>query len=126
MGLRVEKSFCRLFPGSCGMILHIDDEAKRIEHIVGDHAHRQTMGYACIKGLVADEAHHGPARILRPLKRMPDGSYAEVPLEQALDEIASRLGEVIAQHGPDSLGGYRGTHNYLHTTANHMLSDWLK
>ncbi|MBW8835350.1 MAG: molybdopterin-dependent oxidoreductase, partial [Burkholderia sp.] len=121
-----ERSFCRLCPGYCGVELSIDRLRGRIEKIVGDHDHRQTMGFACIKGLVAEEAHHGPQRLLRPLKRNADGSFSEIALEQALDEIAERLRAIIATHGADAVAGYRGTLNYLHTTANHMLSDWLR
>ena len=120
------KSFCRICPGCCGMELTVDPDRGRIETIAGDHSHLQTMGFACIKGLVAEEAHHGPQRLLNPLKRNPDGSFTPISLEQAMDEIAEKVRSILAGHGPDAVAGYRGTLNYLHTTANHMLSDWLR
>lgn len=120
------KSFCRICPGCCGMEIAIDAATGHIAGIHGDHSHRQTMGFACIKGLVAAEAHHGPQRLLRPLKRQPDGSFEPVPLAQAMREIAERVRAILAKHGPDAVAGYRGTLNYLHTTANHMLGDWLR
>ncbi len=123
---RTVKTFCRLCPACCGMDLTVDLAGQRIERIVGDHEHRQSMGFACIKGLVAEEAHHDPQRLLRPLKRMPDGTFDEIALEEALDEIAASLARIIEQNGPDAVAGYRGTLNYLNTTANHMLSDWLR
>lgn len=56
----------------------------------GDKADPVTRGHACIKGLTAPKAHYSPNRILRPLKRQPDGSFAPISLDSALDEIAAR------------------------------------
>jgi len=89
-GLREVKSFCRICTGGCGVRLSIDEQ-DRIVRITGDRDQPMSKGYVCFKGLQADEAHHGPARLLRPLKRKPDGSFEEIGLEQALDEIAEKL-----------------------------------
>ena len=66
MTVRVEKGFCRICLGHCGMQLTID-EVDRIVDIRGDKDHPLTRGYACFKGLQAVDAHHGDARILQPL-----------------------------------------------------------
>ena len=58
-----------------------------IVDIRGDKDNPMWNGYVCFKGLQAEEFHHGPQRLLRPLKRQPDGSFAEISSEQALDEI---------------------------------------
>ena len=76
------------------MVLTLD-ENEQILDIRPDPEDTQTLGYACPKGLQAVEAHYGPGRIRRPLKKLPDGSFEEVPLEQALDEIALRLGSIL-------------------------------
>src|SRR4051812_17761114 len=88
--IREVTSFCRICGGGCGVRLKIDAK-DRIVHIRGDDEQPMSKGYACFKGLQAEEAHHGPARLLRPLKRQEDGSFVEIGLEQALDEIAERL-----------------------------------
>lgn len=114
--MRVEKSYCRLCSGLCGMLVSIDDD-QRVVDVRGDHDHPMTMGYACIKGLQAPHVHHGESRLLHPLKRMPDGRFEPIPLEQALDEIAERLRAILAQHEPRAVAAFRGTQAYLNSCA---------
>jgi anaerobic selenocysteine-containing dehydrogenase len=88
--IREVTSFCRICGGGCGVRLKINAH-DRIVDIKGDRQQPMSKGYACFKGLQAEEAHHGPARLLHSLKRQPDGSFARIPLDQALDEIAAKL-----------------------------------
>ena len=118
-GLREVKSFCRICTGGCGMRLQIDG-AGRIAHIRGDEDQPMTKGYACFKGLQAEEAHHGPARLLKPLKRMPDGSFAEIGLEQALDEIAEKLRPYYESGDKDAIGLFNGNGASLCSSAHGM------
>jgi len=115
---------CRICAGMCSLRLTRDASG----HIVsarGDKSNPLTRGYACIKGLQLPAAHASPDRLLHPLKRLPDGRFVRVPLDEALDEIAERLRALIAEHGPDSIAGFRGTMNYSNQTANTMLPAWL-
>jgi anaerobic selenocysteine-containing dehydrogenase len=90
------------------MIVSVDAE-ERIVAIRPDREDLHTHGFACFKGLQAPEAHQAANRILHPLKRMPDGTFERIGLEQALDEIALKLKEILDRDGPEALGGYRGT-----------------
>ena len=102
------KSFCRLCNTHCGMIVSVDAQ----EQIVGmrpDPEDLMTEGFACFKGLIAHESHHKDNRILHPLKRMPDGTFARIGFDQALDEIAAKLKTIIDHDGPEAVGGYRGS-----------------
>ncbi len=119
MSLRQARSFCRTCSAHCGMLLTIDDEANRIVSIKGDKAHPTSRGYVCFKGLQADEGHRGPRRLLRPLKRQADGSYAEIDSEQALDEIGDKMREIVARHGPEAVAAFKGTQATLFAT--HMI-----
>lgn len=101
------------------------DEAGAIIGTRGDKANPVTRGYACIKGLTLAEAHYSPDRILRPLKRLPDGGFAPIALATALDEIAAAVAQILARDGPDAIAGFRGTMNYTNSIANRMLPDWL-
>jgi anaerobic selenocysteine-containing dehydrogenase len=105
--MRVEKSFCRLCFGLCGMDVTIDDDG-RVASVKGDRDNPLTRGYACVKGLDAPEALYGDKRFLRPLKRIGD-KHVPIPLEQALDEIADKLKTIIAEDGPQSVAFFRGT-----------------
>ena len=104
---RQARSFCRICSGYCGMILDIDGDG-RLVGARGDKAHPLTRGYACIKGLQLPAAHASPDRLLHPQKRLPDGRFVRVPLDEALDEIAERLRQLIDAHGADAVAGFRG------------------
>jgi anaerobic selenocysteine-containing dehydrogenase len=99
-------------------------ENGRIVEIRGDKSHPLTRGYACIKGLKAD-VENGSKRLLRPQKRQPDGSFQPIELEQALDEVATRLQVIIERDGPDAVACFRGTPNYFNCSAYHMLPAWM-
>ncbi|MYQ35421.1 molybdopterin-dependent oxidoreductase [Streptomyces sp. SID4956] len=123
--MRQATSFCRLCAGKCAVVLTIDDD-ERIAAVSGDRTNPMTSGYVCGKGLQAHDIHHGPDRLLRPLKRMPDGSFEEIGTEQALDEIAERIGGIVAADGPDALATFRGTMHYANAVAFEMLTAFIR
>jgi anaerobic selenocysteine-containing dehydrogenase len=47
-------------------------------------------------------------RILTPLKRQDNGSFKEIPYEQALDEIAAKMALLKKQFGARSVGVWKG------------------
>jgi anaerobic selenocysteine-containing dehydrogenase len=122
-GLHEIVSFCRICSGGCGTRITLDGD--RITGVRGDPDNGLTKGYACYKGLQAAEAHHGSSRLHHPLKRMPDGSFVAIPLDQALDEIAERLAALIAARGPDSVGIYCGNGAITNTTAYEIMPGFL-
>lgn len=118
-------SFCRICMGSCGTIVTLDED-RRMTGIRADRDDPQTLGFACFKGLRAAEAHNHAERILHPLKKMPDGSFARIGIEQALDEIAAKLRTIIDETGPLSVAGYKGGGAFFTGSAVMMLNDWLR
>jgi anaerobic selenocysteine-containing dehydrogenase len=106
------------------MTLTIDDR-ERIISIRGKKDSPLSRGYACIKGLQAPEAHHGPQRLLHPLKRMADGSFARIPLDEALDEIAAKLAGIVERDGPEALAAFRGTVNVFSGVSGQIVPDFL-
>lgn len=125
MGTREERSFCRICSAHCGMILTIYDDTGHIVRLKGDKDNPLSRGYMCFKGLQAAEGHHGPQRLLKPLKREGDGTFTENASETALDEIADKLRDILNQHGPQSVATFKGTQGTLFAT--HMLQlDFLR
>jgi anaerobic selenocysteine-containing dehydrogenase len=118
------RSFCRICMGTCGMVLTLDDHG-HLTDIRGDRDDPQTRGFACFKGLRAPDAHNNPARVLRPLKRLSDGTRIEIPLEQALDEIAEKLLRIRAANGPSAIAGYKGGGAFFTASAVVMLNEFL-
>lgn len=118
-------SFCRICSGGCGMRLTVDDDG-RILSIRGDQDNPMTKGYACFKGLQAEQAHHGSERLLHPLQRDRNGNFIRIPLERALDEIAERISEITARDGSDALAAFCGNGALLNALALPMISDFLR
>lgn len=119
MSTKTAKSYCRICAANCGVVLTVDTASQAILSVKGDKDNPVSQGYVCFKGLQAEEFHHGPQRLLRPLKRQPDGSFAEISSEQALDEIADRLRQIVARHGPRAVAAFKGTAGVNVTT--HMI-----
>ncbi|SCW66323.1 Anaerobic selenocysteine-containing dehydrogenase [Sphingobium faniae] len=115
MGVREMKSFCRICPGFCGIRVTLDDD--RIVAVHGDKSHPITAGYICSKANLAIDMHHGESRLLHPLRRKDDGTFERIGLEEALDEIAGKLQDIIDSSSVDAIAMYRGTANGLNTTA---------
>jgi len=123
--MRTARSFCRICNAHCGMVLTIDED-ESIVSIRGDKDQPLGHGYACFKGLQAEEAHHGPARLLRPLKRQADGGFAEISLERALDEIAAKVAELIGEGGADSIALFNGNGGTPNSTGYPMTHAFLQ
>ncbi|MFD0851856.1 molybdopterin-dependent oxidoreductase, partial [Actinomadura adrarensis] len=82
-----------------------------------DREHPLSSGFACPKGIAMVEIQNDPDRVTRPLRRRTDGGFEEVSWDEALDDIAARLGRIRAEHGGDAIGWYFGnpaTFSYSH------------
>jgi len=111
--------------GHCGVVVEVD-ETEHVVSVRGDHGDPQTLGYACFKGMKADEAHNSPDRVLRPLERQPDGRFEAVPLTQALDAIAAKLRETAERHGSEAIAGYKGGGAFFTSSSSMLLNEFLR
>jgi anaerobic selenocysteine-containing dehydrogenase len=118
--MREARSFCRLCGAMCGTTVTIDDE-DRIVRVRPDRDNPMSNGYACFKGIHADEMHNGAERLRHTLKRMPDGSFVRIDSETALDEIAAKMQAIIDREGRDAISLYTGAGSYLTSTVYMML-----
>jgi anaerobic selenocysteine-containing dehydrogenase len=64
---------------------------------------RATAEGPCLKGLSYVERAHSADRVTRPLRRRPDGSFAPVSWEEALDAVAAALVKARREDGPQSV-----------------------
>ena len=125
MATREANSFCRICLGHCGVVLTLD-ERDRLVSVRGDHEDSQTLGYACFKGLQSAAAHNSDDRLLHPLKRMPDGSFQQIGLEQALDEIAAKLDAIRRKDGAEAIAGFKGNGAYFNAAVTFLVRDFLR
>lgn len=82
--------------------------------------------YLCPKGMAAIDFHNGAEnRLFSSLKRRPDGSFASIDAEDALDEIGAKLAALVAEHGPRSIAVYHGTGAYRSVLGGLMERAWV-
>jgi anaerobic selenocysteine-containing dehydrogenase len=104
-GTETRQTLCRMCDDRCGIDVHLEDG--RIVDILGNEDHLWNRGRLCVKARAAVDMVYHPDRILAPLKRT-DGGWQQIPLEQALDEIAARLAALKERHGARSIGVWKG------------------
>ncbi len=81
----------------CGALIHV--EGDRVVKAAGNKQHPYSSGAFCAKGVHGlPTGYHHPDRVLYPLRRTgPRGSreWTRISWDEALDELADRLGEVV-------------------------------
>lgn len=122
--LETVKTFCRNCSALCSM--EIDVENGRMVRVRPDGSVSPYGAYLCPKGLAAVDFHNGAEnRLLHSLKRQPDGSFAAIGAEAALDEIGAKLKALVAEHGPRSVAVYHGTGAYRSVLGGLMERAWV-
>lgn len=93
----------------------VTHEQGRITRIDGDPENAATRGHVCLKGISYARRVTTESRLLHPMKRQPDGSFAQVSWDEALGDIASRLERLRRDRGPESVLYYEasGSHGAL-------------
>jgi anaerobic selenocysteine-containing dehydrogenase len=100
------RTFCRVCEPSCGLVAEVEDG--RLVDLKADFDHPVTKGYACHKGMATLDIHHDPDRLSVPMRRTPGGEWVAVDWDEAVTDIAARLGAILDEHGPEAVGLYSG------------------
>jgi ferredoxin-nitrate reductase len=96
-------SACVLCSNGCGMDVAVRDG--RIVGVRGRAGDRVNHGRLGPKGLFGWQANHSPDRLTQPLVRR-DGELRPADWDSALDLVAARTKQVLAESGPLALGFY--------------------
>jgi anaerobic selenocysteine-containing dehydrogenase len=97
-------------PDACAVLITVEDG--RATRIQGDPEHPITRGFLCAKVAKYLDRVYSPDRVLYPLRRAApkgthgDGAFRRISWDEALDEIAARLGRISAEHGPEAILPY--------------------
>jgi anaerobic selenocysteine-containing dehydrogenase len=86
--------------------VHVKDGV--LVDIKGLATHPQNKGRLCPKGRAAVDLFYHQDRLLKPLKKMADGSFREISRDQALDEIAERMRRIEKRYGARAVGVWKG------------------
>jgi formate dehydrogenase len=81
--------------------------AGELVSLEADRDHPVSQGFACRKGLAGAEIHRDPDRLDHPLHRF-DGATEVRSWDDAVGGIATTLGSLLEQYGPQSIGLYMG------------------
>lgn len=108
--IEVKRPFCHLSHTRCGLLATVEDG--KITQIEGNPATPVNQGKTCERVKYALDFHNSTERINYPMKRVgPRGSgqYERISWEQANQEIADKLKEVIDKYGAESVVNNAGT-----------------
>lgn len=103
--LKTCKSICHMCGSGCGIEVTVEDNV--VVKISGDKDNHINRGRICIKGSSATTWVNSPERIRKPLKKTKNG-FVEIPLEQAMDEIADKMKALQSKYGKQSVAGWKG------------------
>lgn len=121
----IKHSICRACHAGCGVLVELNDGEPVA--VKGDPSDPLFKGFCCIKGQNLHKTRSSPERLLHSQKRQADGSYTNIPVTQAMDEIAEKIQGLIDQHGARTLATYSGTMAANVSAANGAMSSaWLK
>lgn len=112
-------SVCALdCPDACSMLVQVDTATGRATRLKGNPAHPITQGFLCGKVAKYLDRNYHADRLQYPLERTgPKGSgqFRRISWDEALDKIATRLTDIVATHGSESVlpYSYAGTMGIL-------------
>ncbi|MBB85512.1 MAG: molybdopterin dinucleotide-binding protein [Deltaproteobacteria bacterium] len=120
----VRDSFCRFCHAACAIKVTVEDG--RAVSVIGNKDNPLYHGYTCAKGRALPEQHANPHRLLQTMKRDEEGVHRPIPVEQAMDEIAEKVGRIVEEHGPRSVALYTGTFSFPYAAGAPMATAWLR
>jgi thiosulfate reductase/polysulfide reductase chain A len=106
------KTVCSHCSVKCGVIVELEDGLP--VRIKGDPSHPMSKGFMCVRGQAAIEYFNHPGRLNHALKRAGargEDRWHEVPLDEAIQEIADRLKASTDHFGRESLAHFFGTYH---------------
>lgn len=109
-----KKTSCVCCAQNCGLEVMVEDN--RIVRVKPDKENLRSEGYVCRKGLKVAHYQHHAERLKHPLKRVGE-AFEKILWDQALDEIAEKLGTIIKKHGPKSFAYMGGGGQSCHFEA---------
>jgi len=99
---RKVRTTCPYCGVGCQQWLHVKED--RIVKVTGVEEAEPNRGRLCVKGRFGFDFIYSEDRLKTPLIR-ENGDFREASWDEALDLVADRFKQIIADHGPDALAG---------------------
>ncbi|MBJ22297.1 MAG: molybdopterin dinucleotide-binding protein [Deltaproteobacteria bacterium] len=119
----VRDSFCRFCHAACAIKVSV--EGGRPVSVIGAKDNPVYHGYTCAKGRALPDQHLNPHRLLHTMKRGADGKHRPIPVEQAMEEVAAKISQIVEEHGPRSVALYTGTYSFPYPASAPMAVAWM-
>lgn len=107
----LHKTGCVLCAQNCG--LEVDVDNNRIVKVKPDKSNPKSEGYFCRKGMNVAFHQHNADRLKYPLKKVGN-HFERITWDQAIDEIAAKLKDIVGQYGPRSFAYMGGGNQSCH------------
>ena len=122
---RAVRTTCPYCGVGCGIVASVDRQGAAT--ISGDPAHPANFGRLCSKGSALGETLSLDQRLLHPMLRQADGSFARADWNTALGKVADGLRTILDRDGPDAIAFYLSgqllTEDYY--VANKLMKGFL-
>lgn len=117
-------TFCRNCEAFCG--LEVEVQNGRAVKILPDRTNPASRGHACIKGTAALGLIYDEDRLTRPMRRTgAPGQFEPVGWDEALEDIAARLAQIMRQDGPEAVANYIGNPAAFNTGLQLAVAPFL-
>ena len=138
MPSEVRPSICRFCHANCGILVTVEDGTPT--RVTGDRENPAYQGFSCAKGRQLPAQHAHPERLLTSQRRRrasaSDASgvdasefdaseFDAIASEAAMDEVADKLQQLVAEHGPRSVAIYVGTFAGPHPATIPFAIGWM-
>lgn len=104
--IRTHYRACNLCEAICGLEITVN-ENNEILTINGDKKDPFSRGHICPKAVGLKDIYLDKNRLKQPVRRTETG-WEVISWNEALDEVASKLKAIQAQHGKNAVGVYQG------------------
>lgn len=141
-------TYCVLCNHNCGV--RVDVQEGRITKVRKDPSNPFSRGHMCNKAASIPLMENHDQRVRHPQRRRPDGTFERVSWDEAIEDIARRLGSILDAHGGravaalgmggqgshmggvrllsllDHYGSYRWFCAYAQEkTQHHLIEEWM-
>lgn len=99
--IQVIPSLCGGCSAWCGMWIHVKNG--RVWKVTGQKDHPASKGKLCARGNASVFWAYNKDRITHPMRRTKDNWFEPITWEEAYSDIAAKLKQVLAEHGPQKV-----------------------